>query len=74
MAHDRLGAFVGLKKVMDLKGHKSRVLCLDFSPDLGKMVTASADGEPARGVWCAVVSVSAGLRAGAVLQCTGPFI
>jgi hypothetical protein len=45
VGHDRLGAFTGIKKAMDLKGHKSKVLCLDFSPDLTKMVTASADGE-----------------------------
>lgn len=45
VGHDRLGSFTGFKKVMDLKGHKSKVLALDFSPDLGKMVTASADGE-----------------------------
>lgn len=45
VGHDRLGSFTGFKKAMDLKGHKSKVLALDFSPDLGKMVTASADGE-----------------------------
>ena len=33
---DRLGAFVGVKLGMSLKGHKSKVFCLDFSPDLTK--------------------------------------
>ena len=43
---DRMGAFTGLRKAMDLKGHRSRVVSLDFSPDLKRAVTASADGEP----------------------------
>ncbi|PSC75857.1 Transducin beta 2 [Micractinium conductrix] len=41
---DRLGAFTGVKSAMSLKGHKSKVFCLDFSPDLTKAVTASGDG------------------------------
>lgn len=45
IGHDRLGSFTGIRKAMDLKGHRSRVLCLDFSPDLTKMVTGSADGK-----------------------------
>ncbi|KAL4432387.1 hypothetical protein ABPG77_001686 [Micractinium sp. CCAP 211/92] len=41
---DRLGAFTGVKMAMSLKGHKSKIFCLDFSPDLTRMVTASGDG------------------------------
>lgn len=41
---DRLGAFTGIKMAMSLKGHKSKVYCLDFSPNLTQMVTASGDG------------------------------
>lgn len=41
---DRVGMFTGLRKAMDLKGHRSRVISLDFSPDLKRAVTASADG------------------------------
>jgi WD40 repeat protein len=44
--YDRVGTFVGLKKAMDLKGHRSKVLALDFAPDGKRVVTASADGEP----------------------------
>ena len=44
VAFDRLGAFTGIKLAMALKGHKSKVHCLDFSPDLSKAVTASGDG------------------------------
>lgn len=42
---DRVGAFTGVAKAMDLKGHRMKVKALDFSPDLTKMVTASEDGE-----------------------------
>jgi WD40 repeat protein len=48
--HDRLGAFVGIKKAMDLKGHKGKVLAIAFAPDSKRAVTASADG--ARRVCC----------------------
>jgi transducin beta-like protein 2 len=41
---DRAGTFTGVKKAMDLKGHKSRILCVEFSPDLNRAATASADG------------------------------
>ncbi|KAI7845338.1 hypothetical protein COHA_001045 [Chlorella ohadii] len=41
---DRTGQFTGVKMGMSLKGHKSKVFCIDFSPDLTKMVTASGDG------------------------------
>lgn len=44
VAFDRLGAFTGIKLAMALKGHKSKVFCVAFSPDLTKMVTASGDG------------------------------
>lgn len=42
--YDKQGAFHSSAKVMDLKGHKSQILCLSFSPDATKMVTASKDG------------------------------
>ncbi|KAK9819711.1 hypothetical protein WJX72_001552 [[Myrmecia] bisecta] len=45
--HDKEGNFQGCSKVMDLKGHKSQVMCLSFSPDSSRMVTASKDG-----TWC----------------------
>lgn len=44
LTFDRGGAFTGASKAMDLKGHRRKVLCLDFSPDLKKMVTVSEDG------------------------------
>ena len=44
VAFDRVGTFTGIKLAMALKGHKSKVYCLDFSPDLSKVVTASGDG------------------------------
>lgn len=34
---DRTGGFTGVKLGMSLKGHKSKVFCLDFSPDLTKV-------------------------------------
>lgn len=43
---DRTGSFSGItRNALALKGHRSRVLSLDFSPDLTKMVTASADSQ-----------------------------
>jgi len=33
---DRTGQFTGVKMGMSLKGHKSKVFCIDFSPDLTK--------------------------------------
>ena len=33
---DRTGGFTGVKLGMSLKGHKSKVFSLDFSPDLTK--------------------------------------
>lgn len=40
----RSNGFTGVRKVMDLKGHKSKILAVDFSPDSQRAVTASADG------------------------------
>ena len=37
---DRTGGFTGVKLGMSLKGHKSKVFCLDFSPDLTKVGAA----------------------------------
>lgn len=37
-------AFTGTAKVMDLKGHKSQIMCIAFSPDGKKVATASKDG------------------------------
>ncbi|KAL3134052.1 hypothetical protein ABBQ32_008481 [Trebouxia sp. C0010 RCD-2024] len=42
--YDKQGGFQSSAKVMDLKGHRSQILCLTFSPDSTKMVTASKDG------------------------------
>ena len=43
---DRTGGSTGVKLGMSLKGHKSKVFCLDFSPDLTK-VGASVGWESA---------------------------
>lgn len=41
---DRAGSCTGVKKVMDLKGHKKKVTAVEFSPDGRQAVTASEDG------------------------------
>lgn len=41
---DRTGNCTGVKKVMDLKGHKKKVTAVEFSPDSRQAVTASEDG------------------------------
>ncbi|DBB17019.1 hypothetical protein WJX82_010063 [Trebouxia sp. C0006] len=44
VTYDKQNAYQSVAKVMDLKGHKSQILCLAFAPDATKMVTASKDG------------------------------
>eukprot|EP00798_Chlamydomonas_sp_ICE-L_P005050 gene5050-34839_t len=44
MRFARDGGFTGAGKAMDLKGHKSQVMCTAFSPDNRKAITASKDG------------------------------
>ncbi len=41
---DRAGNNTGVKKVMDLKGHRSKITAVEFSPDSRFAVTASEDG------------------------------
>jgi WD40 repeat protein len=41
---DRTGSNTGIKKVMDLKGHRKKITAVEFSPDGRHAVTASEDG------------------------------
>ncbi|KAG7671967.1 putative Transducin beta-like protein 2 [Nannochloris sp. 'desiccata'] len=41
---DRTGNNTGVKKVMDLKGHRKKITAVEFSPDSRQAVTASEDG------------------------------
>lgn len=41
---DRAGNNIGVKKVMDLKGHRKKITAVEFSPDSRQAVSASEDG------------------------------
>ena len=41
---DRTGNCTGVKKAMDLQGHRKKVTAVEFSPDARSAVTASEDG------------------------------